>query len=336
MRGNSPFGPAADRWQQAAFIPGQLVEKLEEVSRATQELMETHQSEVDRLQRKVAAETERRRDAERKFQEAVALLRQGKNLEEHVDSLVSGLLKEVLELPPAPDVAELLRRLEESEAERATLAALLEESENERRAALRARNATLARLQPRLEDGQDDADVHALRARLDAPTFEGVLELAVQFCGSLAITADPAETRKLEHHHKSAHWRGRLVDALATMQMYAEAKDVARARAGGGAGAAFSNLRAYCASQAAPLLSDKKIAHNEGQLARSSPRGRSERTFLVPEDVSASGIAVMVDHIRIGDGAPPAPRLHFLDDTDRSGLIVIGFFGDHRFNAQTN
>ncbi|MFL9684904.1 MULTISPECIES: hypothetical protein [Streptomyces] len=43
----------------------------------------------------------------------------------------------------------------------------------------------------------------------------------------------------------------------------------------------------------------------------------------------------MVEHIRIGDGEPPARRLHFLDDTDRSGLIVVGYFGDHLFNSQT-
>ncbi|MFJ6410216.1 hypothetical protein ACIQK9_32315 [Streptomyces hydrogenans] len=44
----------------------------------------------------------------------------------------------------------------------------------------------------------------------------------------------------------------------------------------------------------------------------------------------------MVEHIRIGDGEPPARRLHFLDDTDRSGQIVVGHFGDHLFNSPTN
>ncbi|MEV6352605.1 hypothetical protein [Streptomyces hydrogenans] len=44
----------------------------------------------------------------------------------------------------------------------------------------------------------------------------------------------------------------------------------------------------------------------------------------------------MVEHIRVGDGEPPAPRPHFLDDTDRSGLIMVGSFGDHLFDSQTN
>lgn len=44
----------------------------------------------------------------------------------------------------------------------------------------------------------------------------------------------------------------------------------------------------------------------------------------------------MLEHIRIGDGAPPAPRLHYLDDTYRCGLLVIGFFGGHQYNAWTN
>ncbi|MEU2181387.1 hypothetical protein [Streptomyces thermolilacinus] len=332
----SPFGPAADRPRgEDHDLPAQTLKKL----RAAQELVEdlrglveAGEKEAVRLRRALEREREARRAAESRLartREAVA-----EELRRRAPAPGPDLPEPPAQLPPPPDLAELHKRLEDSEAERATLTAMVAESEAERDAALRARDATIARLQPR-QDGEETCDARALRTRLAATTFEGVLGRAGRFCPSLVITADPDEARKLEHHQKAAQWRGRLADTLATMQMYAEAKNLARAR-GGNCGPELANLRAYCASQPSPLLSDKKVALNEGQLASTSPRGRAERTFRVPRRIASSGTAVMVEHIRIGDGSPPAPRLHFLDDTDSSGLIVIGFLGDHRYNASTN
>ncbi|MFB7341247.1 hypothetical protein ACFCZ6_14415 [Streptomyces hydrogenans] len=336
VKGSSPFGPAAEQQQEAPLVPAQLVKRMNQWLQESLDVVEEYRREIARLERKLAAETERRQAAEHNFEQAKALLRQGKNLEDHIDAVLTGLVEDFRELPAPPETAELARRLEESEADRATMRALLEVSEAERRAALRARDALAARYQPHEHEEQADTGVHALRARLEAPTFAGVLDLAQRYCTYLAVTADPGEFRKLEHHSKAAHWRHRLADSLAIMQMYAEGKSIAKAEGGGGAGAGFANLRAYCAAQNAPLISEKKIAHSEGHIARSSPRGRSARTCRVPEEVSETGTALMVEHIRIGDGEPPAPRLHFLDDTDRSGLIVVGYFGDHLFNSQTN
>ncbi|MER6475073.1 hypothetical protein [Streptomyces filamentosus] len=334
---SSPFGPAANRSpHEAPHIPAQFMKRLEQWRQESLDLVEEHRRTIARLERKLAAETERRRAAEHGVEQAKALLRQGRRLEEHMDSVLAGLAKEIGNGSPAPGTAELERRLEESEGDRATLRALLEESEAERRAAVRARDALVARYRISGHDDSGDADVRTLRELLEAPTFAEILERARQYCTCLAITADPGESRKLEHHSKAVRWRARLSDSLATMQMYAEAKNLARASGNGSAGAGFANLRAYCASLDTPLISEQKVAHYEGELARNSPRGRSGRTCPVPAEVSRTGTAVMVEHIRIGDGEPPAPRLHFLDDTDRSGLIVVGYFGDHLFNAQTN
>ncbi|MEU8760074.1 hypothetical protein [Streptomyces sp. NPDC048659] len=318
-------------------MSAQLVRELEEFRTKARDLIEGYQHDIDRLERKVAAETERRREAERNVERANALLRQGRNLEKRVESQLSDRTFEVRKAPEAPEAEELSRRLTESEADRATLRAMLEASEAERRAALRSRDALAARLQPRHDDeGPDDAGARALRQRLEASNFAGILERARQYCACLEITADPGDARKLDHHSKAPRWRARLADALAVMQIYAEAKNLARATGGGSAGAVFANLRAYCAAQSTPLISEQKISHSESQYARSSPRGRSDRTFRVPTEISPTGTAVMVEHIRIGDGEPPAPRLHFLDDTDNSGLVVVGYFGDHLINTQTN
>jgi hypothetical protein len=45
----------------------------------------------------------------------------------------------------------------------------------------------------------------------------------------------------------------------------------------------------------------------------------------------------MEAHIRIGSGKPPAPRMHFHDDTSGStGKIYVGHLGPHLPNYQTN
>lgn len=339
VQGSSPFGPAADRADRAnrkVLVPSQMVADLKKYHEDTEALLGRQRKRIADLEQRLGAEIELRRAAERKFLEAADLLREGEDLQAYTDTAVEKVLEEFAALPGAAEAAELARLLEESEADRATLRALLEESDAERLAALRARDALAARLRPREDGSGDDADVRALRARLEAPTFAGVLDLARQHCACLAVTADPAESQKLDHHTKAGQWRSRLADSLATMQMYAEEKNAARATGPGGTGAAFANLRAYCSAQSTPLLSDQKVAHYETATARDHPRGASARTFRVPAEVSPNGTAVMNEHIRIGEGKPPAPRLHFLDDTDRSGLIVVGYVGDHLYNAQTN
>jgi hypothetical protein len=45
----------------------------------------------------------------------------------------------------------------------------------------------------------------------------------------------------------------------------------------------------------------------------------------------------MSEHIRIGSGRPPAPRLYFFDDTaGHSGQVYVGYIGRHLPNLQTN
>lgn len=61
------------------------------------------------------------------------------------------------------------------------------------------------------------------------------------------------------------------------------------------------------------------------------------RTLKVPKQVSESGKILMEAHIRIGSGKPPAPRMHFLDDTNDGGTgkIYVGHLGPHLLNYQS-
>ncbi|GGR99477.1 hypothetical protein GCM10010252_42740 [Streptomyces aureoverticillatus] len=131
------------------------------------------------------------------------------------------------------------------------------------------------------EDEQSPRDAEALKARLHAPTLRGVPEQAQRHCSSLVITADMDETKKLEHYQKASHWRDRLAATLATIQVYAETKDLAQAR-GGRASPKLANLKAYCTSQPFPLLAEDKVILSEGQTASSSPRGNTQRTLRLP------------------------------------------------------
>ncbi|MFB7177679.1 hypothetical protein ACFCYI_08250 [Streptomyces sp. NPDC056257] len=333
----SPFGPAADkaRSEGARTELDRLLKAIDESGKQGKQLVELYKKEAAKYKRLAEMERDRRREVEAQLRACTKLLDEGPDLEAKLNSMIPDLVRASASLPPPPKVSEVQAQLEATEKDRDTFAELLDTATKERDAALRARDAAIARLQTRQNDEQPPGEAEALRARLDAPTLRRVLEQAQWHCSSLVITADLDGTKKLEHHQKAPHWRNRLAATLATMQAYAETKDLARAR-GGKAGPELANLKAYCASQPFPLLAEGKVVVSEGQTASSSPRGKAQRTLRVPEHIDPSRKAVMLEHIRIGDGAPPAPRLHYLDDTDRSGTVVIGFFGDHLYNAGTN
>ncbi|WAX78813.1 hypothetical protein [Streptomyces sp. KMM 9044] len=333
----SPFGPAADkaRSEGARAELDRLLKAIDESGKQGKQLVELYKKEAAKYKRLAEMERDRRREVEAQLRACTKLLDEGPDLEAKLNSMIPDLVRASASLPPPPEVSEVQAQLEATEKDRDTFAELLDTATKERDAALRARDAAIARLQTRQNDEQPPGEAEALRARLYAPTLRGVLEQAQWHCSSLVITADLDGRKKLEHHQKAPHWRNRLAATLATMQAYAETKDLARAR-GGKAGPELANLKAYCASQPFPLLAEGKVVVSEGQTASSSPRGKAQRTLRVPEYIDPSGKAVMLEHIRIRDGAPPAPRLHYLDDTDRSGTVAIGFFGDHLYNAGTN
>ncbi|MFI7297375.1 hypothetical protein [Streptomyces sp. NPDC050121] len=330
----SPFGPAADkaRDERTRVDLDRLSQEAVETSK---KLVELHKQEAARYKRLAEAERERRRKVEAQLRACSKLLNERSDLESKLNSVIPDAVRAMANLPLPPETSLLRKQLEATEKDRDSFVELLDAAVKERDAALRARDAVIARLQPRRNGERPLKAEAALKAQLDATSLQGVLKQAQQHCSSLVITADLDETKKLEHHQKAPHWRHRLAATLATMQAYAEAKDLARAH-NGRSGPELANLKAYCANEPFPLLAEGKVVLSEGQTASSSPRGKAQRTFRAPEHIAPSGKAVMVEHIRIGDGAPPAPRLHYLDDTDRSGLLVIGFFGDHLYNAGTN
>ncbi len=62
-----------------------------------------------------------------------------------------------------------------------------------------------------------------------------------------------------------------------------------------------------------------------------------ERLLPVPAEVDPSEKAFMEAHFRLGHVAgTKAPRMHYLDDLEKTGRIYVGYIGPHLRNQQTN
>ncbi|MEV6007346.1 hypothetical protein AB0M29_11110 [Streptomyces sp. NPDC051976] len=326
----SPFGLAADRARQE-----QEAITVQEALRLMEELKDSSLRLVDRYRRKAEEEQAKRTEAEARLRRYVDQIDSRKiGLEAEWESVLAEIRQGVDAAHEQPEVRALQARLADAESEAAVVRGLLVEAERERDAAIRMRDVLEVRLRAHQEPGA--AGAPAVRDLLNAESMRGVLEQALQHCTLLTITADIADVDELEHHTKSQQWRARLGDTLAAMQSYAEAKLLATAQ-GKPAGSDLASFQAYCASRDNPLISPDKIKLSDSQTARTAPRARSQRTLPVPDHVDPSGRMLMVAHVRIGDGQPPAPRLYFHDATGTpSSTVVIGYVGDHLVNASTN
>lgn len=222
-------------------------------------------------------------------------------------------------------IEDLTRQLDAAHAEADRSAAAAEQADEQLAEALRSR-ALLARQVARSGDGlPGEADV-------DEPVHEdfGALIAAARNRFPLLVMDDLAEdvARSLDQHPQAAAWRRRAWDALSTLDSYARA----RLR-----GNAVGDLLSYCRSGApGVVIAAGSIASGENEGVRADERFRRARTFPVAPATEPRGEAFFGAHIRLGSGRPPAPRLHFLDDTGRTGRVYIGYIGPHLPNRRTN
>src|SRR4051794_3734768 len=117
----SPFGPAADKaGEQRAR------DELEHVSHrlveASKKLVEQYKKEAAKYKRLAEAERDRRREVEARLRDCSKLLNEGPDLEAKLNSMIPDLVRAAASLPPPPEVAELLARLEATEKDRDTFA----------------------------------------------------------------------------------------------------------------------------------------------------------------------------------------------------------------------
>ncbi|MEV0732323.1 hypothetical protein [Polymorphospora sp. NPDC050346] len=207
-------------------------------------------------------------------------------------------------------------------------AELLDTAEDERDDAIRDRALLAARLleyEPEPDSPDEDAE--------PVPdTFRELLAQAEARYPLLALTLDRQIPAQLDHLPQAPAWRARTVAALKTLHGYATAR-----AAGGDAETAPADLLAWCRNGGPGVhLSAAAVASGERQRVTESDHYGRARVFPVPADVDPSQKAAMWAHIRIGGVRPPAPRMHYLDDTAHTGLIVVGYVGPHLPSPRTN
>lgn len=225
--------------------------------------------------------------------------------------------------------ARLYAQLQQAHADIDNLVVLAEAAENERDQEIQRR----ALLAIRLAVIEGDEPVEQ---ELPPPaSFGDVLTQAKH--PLLVYTLDQSITDDLDRHPQAETWRRCATAALATMAAYAAAKAEAR-RPGQAPGPDLADLAAFTRSGHTQVqISPSRIALSESATVTGSTRLAQQRRFAVPQTVEATGAATMFAHIRLGR-RPPAPRLHFLDRTDRpdDGKIYLGYLGPHLRTSTTN
>lgn len=136
---------------------------------------------------------------------------------------------------------------------------------------------------------------------------------------------------KLRRQVQEENWLNRSWGALCALDEFARLKKERGAEE-------LPHFRAYLADPLARhVIPRTRYTGAESKSVMANNKFVAARTFPVPRQVDPSGMVVMESHIRIGSGKPPAPRLHFHDDTNgATGKIHVGHLGPHLPNYRTN
>ncbi|MEV6622410.1 hypothetical protein AB0M83_28685 [Amycolatopsis sp. NPDC051106] len=244
------------------------------------------------------------------------------------------VLRRRLDELTATDVACLRTQLAQLQGEVDDYARAFEETEAERDE-LRRVNGLLAGTLARYHDADDEVAA-AERPPEEFPSFAELIGAATATLKHLAITAEPAPAAILDHHPKAAAWRRKAWDALRTLDAYACARTTLL-DAGQDPGPELSDVLAFARTgQPGSLISANIIALAESDTVTTNERLRQARTFRVDPRTNPAGRDYFGAHIALERFKSPAPRLHFLDDTDRTGTVYVGYLGAHLPTSKTN
>ncbi|KAB1984615.1 hypothetical protein [Streptomyces triticiradicis] len=321
---------------------------LEQARRANErvaailKVADEHERMVKRLQKMHAealegyrVETSKaRRERDRAVAQRIIAVKMAEETKETLESFMAKITADEILKAMAHDLSEARAALQRLEDDRRTLADVAQEAEAERNSAMRARRGAEARLAEYERRAQASGGHSGSRGLLDGSTMTGIVEQAKRVCPLVIFTLDSGPLAALDRDSSAGPMRNKLADTLATMQDYAEAKSLARAT-GGAAGPTLANLLTYTRAGHG-YLSAQKLALKESDQVMTDRTYAAARLFAVPDDVDAAGRVPMCAHVRIGSGKPPAARLHYYDDTDNTGLIIVGYIGEHLPNPSRN
>ncbi|WP_298805824.1 hypothetical protein [uncultured Pseudokineococcus sp.] len=228
------------------------------------------------------------------------------------------------------DLAAAQARLEEAEAAH-------QEEQLERALAEQARleaERRLRELQRRVQRSGVEIDAWSTAPAdedeaVPATTAELLERLAAGRLARVVFTGDPARALELDDVvHTGLHVQ-RTWEALLALRDYAAAK---------ADGSVDSDVQGYLERTPDGMCSwpAGRHARGESSTVQNDPRLRAPRLLPVPVEVDPSGRAPMWAHMKLLSLGQTSPRLHYLDDTRRTGRVYVGYVGRHLPNTQTS
>ena len=157
-----------------------------------------------------------------------------------------------------------------------------------------------------------------------AQDFDSILD-AIAALPFVVFTGDESATRDLDE------MRGSQAAAKKTHRALLALNDYARAKADGlwDSGAFSEYLTDGPAGYA--KISRAILAPKESEDVAKNPKFRKPRELPMPD----GQIVFMEAHVKLSAEATTSPRLHYFDDTGKSGQVVVGYIGAHLPNSQT-
>ncbi len=158
---------------------------------------------------------------------------------------------------------------------------------------------------------------------------ELVARLRLPQLDRVVFTGDAGPALELDELvHTGLHVQ-RTWEALLALRDYAAAKADGRVD---------SDLQGYLERTPDGLCTwpAQRHARGESLTVQSDPRLRSSRLLPVPTEVDPSGRVPMWAHLKLLTYGQTSPRLHYYDDTRRSGCVYVGYVGRHLRNTQTS
>ncbi|GIL27543.1 hypothetical protein [Actinocatenispora comari] len=145
----------------------------------------------------------------------------------------------------------------------------------------------------------------------------------------VVFTGDDGPTLDLEAHDSLGKCRRKAWDALLCLDDYARFAKEGHVRG------SFHQFLTNPPS-AARQIPRHHYASGESETSEHNPKFRAARTFPVPAELDSGCRRFMGAHIKLGQLGMITPRMHFLDDVARTGLIYVGYIGRHLVSASTN
>jgi hypothetical protein len=216
---------------------------------------------------------------------------------------------------------ELLRRLEDEQLEHAAAAQRLVKAEE----LVRSLRGLLAKA------GQAEAawTTNPTEDQLFRPESFADLLHNMSRLSYVTFTGDWEVTFGLDAHDPMGTWAAKAWEALLALDDYARASIEGRCD---------RDVDGYLRQtpDGCRGFSANRHARDESEDVKSNPRFRERRMLPVPPEVDPSGVVFMAAHFKIAKAGMISPRLHYWDDTRRTGLVYVGYLGPHLPTKQTN